>query len=178
MKTMMRSVAAALGEIRSLARPLRTSADLEPLLQRIGDARFVLLGEASHGTSEYYRWRATITQRLITERGFSFVAVEGDWLDCFTVNEWVKRRADAHLRAPEVLDRFDRWPTWMWANLEVAEFIDWLRQHNAKSGAEVGFYGLDVYSLWESMDRIVGYLRDHQPDAADTAVPAFQCFEP
>ena len=138
----------------------------------------MLLGEASHGTAEYYRWRATITQRLITERGFSFVAVEGDWPDCFTVNEWVKRRADAHLSARQVLDRFDRWPTWMWANLEVAAFIDWLRQHNAKSGAEVGFYGLDVYSLWESMDRIVGYLREHQPDAVDTAVAALQCFEP
>jgi len=84
----------------------------------------------------------------------------------------------ACLRARQVLDRFDRWPTWMWANLEVAAFIDWLRQHNAKSGAEVGFYGLDVYSLWESMDRIVGYLREHQPDAVDTAVAAFQCFEP
>src|SRR5437764_4132630 len=88
------SIAAARGEIRSLARPLRASADLDPLLDRIGEARFVLLGEASHGTAEYYGWRAAITKRLIAERGFDFVAVEGDWPDCFRVNRWVKNRDD------------------------------------------------------------------------------------
>jgi erythromycin esterase-like protein len=167
-----------LAEIDQLARPLRTTADLGPLLERIGDARFVLLGEASHGTADHYGWRAAITRRLIAERGFSFVAVEGDWPDCFTVNEWVKDRADADLDAAAVLRRFERWPTWMWANAEVAAFADWLRAHNRRSGAGVGFYGLDVYSLWESLDRITGYLREHAPDALADAAVAAGCFEP
>src|SRR3954468_12131678 len=98
-------------EIQHLARPLRSSADLDPLLARVGDARFVLLGEASHGTAEFYGWRAALTRRLIAERGFSFVAVEGDWPDCFRINRWVKDRADADLSARAVLDRFERWPT-------------------------------------------------------------------
>jgi len=167
-----------LDEIAQLATPLTDSGDLDPLLERIGDARFVLLGEASHGTSEYYRWRAVITRRLIAERGFSFVAVEGDWPDCFTVNRWVKGRTDQILSARQVLDSFGRWPTWMWANEEVAEFVDWLRDHNLRTGSDVGFYGLDVYSLWESLDRILGYLGENQPDAVDAAIAAFRCFEP
>src|SRR3954470_2332289 len=114
--------AAELAEIRSLGRPLRTSADLDPLLERVGAARFVLLGEASHGTAEYYGWRAAITQRLIIEHGFGLVAVEGDWPDCFRVNRWVKDRADPNRSAREVLGQFERWPTWMWANEEVAGF--------------------------------------------------------
>src|SRR5438105_15814085 len=97
------SIAAAHGNIRSLARPLRRSADLDPLLERIGDARFVLLGEASHGTAEYYEWRAAITKRLIAEHGFRFVAVEGDWPDCFRLNRWVKGRAEQTRSAREVL---------------------------------------------------------------------------
>ncbi|MDP9402768.1 MAG: erythromycin esterase family protein [Actinomycetota bacterium] len=167
-----------LDEIAALATPLRDRADLDPLLDRIRDARFVLLGEASHGTSEYYRWRAAITRRLITERGFSFVAVESDWPDCFAVNRWVKGRADQGRTAREILARFQRWPTWMWANDEVAEFAEWLRDHNHHAGSQVGFYGLDVYSLWESLRRIFGYLGDRRPDALEAAVAAFHCFEP
>src|SRR5205807_5723189 len=105
-------------EISRMARPLCAARDLHPLVDRIGDARFVLIGEASHGTSEYYRWRAELTRRLIAERGFSFVAVEGDWPDCFEVNRWVKGRIDSRANAREVLARFERWPTWMWANTE------------------------------------------------------------
>jgi erythromycin esterase len=167
-----------LEEIAGLARPVTDPDDLDPLLDRIGDARFVLLGEASHGTAEYYVWRAEITRRLIEERGFSFVAVEGDWPDCFDVNCWVKDRADQRSSAEEVLSRFDRWPTWMWANREVVAFAEWLRDHNRCTGAGVGFYGLDVYSLWESMDRVTGYLMEHEPDAVDAATTAASCFEP
>src|SRR3954468_25070234 len=145
-----------LDEIRSLATPLVGSADLDRLIERIGDARFVLIGEASHGTSEYYRWRAELSRRLIVERDFSFVAVEGDWPDCFDINAWVKGRSMQDLDARAVLARFERWPTWMWANEEVAVFVDWLRSHNRRTGADVGFYGLDVYSLWESLRRIYG----------------------
>src|SRR3954452_15596164 len=109
-----------LDEIRSLATPLARSADLDPLIERIGDARFVLVGEASHGTSEYYRWRAELTRRLVVEGGFSAVAVEGDWPDCFRVSCSV---TGASGEAPrDALAAFDRWPTWMWANEEVADF--------------------------------------------------------
>lgn len=167
-----------LDEIASLARPLDDAGDLDQLLDRIGDARFVLLGEASHGTSEYYRWRADLSRRLIAERGFSFVAVEGDWPDCFAVNRWVKGRADQELDAHEVLGRFERWPTWMWNNEEVADVATWLRDHNTGTGAAVGFYGLDVYSLWDSLGRIFGYLHDRHPEALDVARAALACFEP
>jgi erythromycin esterase len=168
----------ALNEISEMASPLRSPADLDPLIERIGDSRYVLLGEASHGTSEFYRWRAEITKRLIDEHGFSFVAVEGDWPDCFDINCWVTGRTDRKLPPTEVLTRFSRWPTWMWANREVAEFVGWLRDHNRRFGTTVGFYGLDVYSLWESIDRVVDYLRFHHPDDVEPAMRAFRCFQP
>ena len=167
-----------LDEIATLATPLTGPDDLDQLVERIGDARYVLIGEASHGTSEYYRWRADLSRRLIVERGFSFVAVEGDWPDCFAVNRWVKGRGGQDRSASDVLGTFARWPTWMWANEEVAEFIGWLRDHNAATGAGVGFYGLDVYSLWESLQRIVGYLDERHPEALDTARAALRCFQP
>ncbi|HWC10887.1 MAG TPA: erythromycin esterase family protein, partial [Acidimicrobiales bacterium] len=167
-----------LAEITELARPLRSSADLDAVLERVGDARFVLLGEASHGTAEYYGWRAALTRRLIAERGFSFVAVEGDWPDCFRVNRWVKDRVDVHLCGRDVLHRFERWPTWLWANEEVAAFADWLRDYNRHAARQVGFYGLDVYSLWDSMRVVVDYLTEHQPDALASATQAYRCFEP
>jgi erythromycin esterase len=168
----------AVAEIAALARPLRTPDDLDPLVDRLADARVVLLGEASHGTAEYYLWRAALSRRLIAERGFSFVAVEGDWPDCFRVNRWVKNRADHELTAVDVLSRYERWPRWMWANEEVASFLAWLREHNAGSGAGVGFYGLDVYSLWESMHAVIGYLEKQRPEALKTAREAYACFEP
>ena len=167
-----------LDEIASLAAPLDDPTDLDALLDRIGRARLVLLGEASHGTSEYYTWRAEITRRLIVEHDFSFVAVEGDWPDCFRVNTWVKGRAAQDRSARDVLAGFERWPTWMWANEEVARFTAWLREHNLATGAEVGFYGLDVYSLWDSMRRIFTYLGESYPAALDAARDAFRCFEP
>src|SRR6476646_6129270 len=107
---------ALLSAIRSLARPLRTPADLNPLLERIGDARVVLLGEASHGTHEFYTWRAALTRRLIEEKGFNFVAVEGDWPDCYRVNRFVKGYPGAATNTETALATFRRWPTWMWAN--------------------------------------------------------------
>src|SRR5947209_6000453 len=107
-----------LDEIAGLAQPLRMKANLDPLLDRIGDARVVLLGEASHGTSEYYTWRMQISQRLIEERDFSFIAVEGDWPDCYRVTRYAKG-LDGGESAFEALHAFARWPTWMWANEEV-----------------------------------------------------------
>src|SRR5215217_6726408 len=127
-------------------RPLRDPADLDPLIERIGDARVVAIGEASHGTHEYYAWRAQLTRRLIEERGFGFVAVEGDWPDCYRVNRSVKLRDGADDDPRDALDAFARWPTWMWANDEVVEFCRWLRSVNARrpAGERVGFYGLDA----------------------------------
>jgi erythromycin esterase-like protein len=168
----------AITEIAALAKPLRTPDDLDALVDRVGDARVVLLGEASHGTAEYYLWRAAVSRRLIAEREFSFVAVEGDWPDCFRVNRWAKSRADRDLTAVDVLSRYERWPRWMWANEEVAAFLGWLREHNERSAANVGFYGLDVYSLWESMHAVIDYLAKQHPEALDTARQAYSCFEP
>ncbi|HEX2148674.1 MAG TPA: erythromycin esterase family protein [Actinomycetota bacterium] len=170
--------AEALEEIRSLAAPLQTEQDLNRLIDHIGDSRYVLLGEASHGTSEYYYWRAAITRRLIAEKGFSFVAVEGDWPDCYRINRWVKHRSDPDRQAAEVLKDFERWPAWMWANTEVAHFLSWLKQHNAGKSRMAGFYGLDVYSLWESLDTVLGYLKKEQPEMLETARRALRCFEP
>lgn len=165
-------------EIRARATGLDSAEDLEPLLEQIGDARHVLIGEASHGTSEYYRWRAALTKRLIADHGFSFVAVEGDWPDCFAVNRWVKGRADRDRSARDVLGDYQRWPTWMWANEEVAEFVDWLRWHNERTSSNVGFYGLDVYSLWDSLRVTLGYLEEFRPDDLEAARHASACFEP
>lgn len=166
--------------MNDFARSLREEMDLDPLLERIGNARYVLLGEASHGTAEYYTWRTKISQRLIAEQGFTFIAVEGDWPDCYRVNRYVRGFADAGTSAREVLHNFQRWPTWMWANEEIVELVEWLRQHNEGLPEErrVGFYGLDVYSLWDSLNQVLGYLRRDHPDMLEAARKAFECFEP
>jgi erythromycin esterase-like protein len=166
--------------LRRVALPLTSPDNLEPLLERIGDARYVLLGEASHGTSEFYTWRTEISKRLIEERGFSFIAVEGDWPDCYRVNRFVKAMPDSGHSAEDVLHAFERWPTWMWANREVVELVEWLRSHNHGKAAErqVGFYGLDVYSLWDSMRAVTEYLDRIDPRLAAGARRAYNCFEP
>ena len=160
--------------------PLENSEDLNPLLNYIGEAKYVLLGEASHGTHEYYTWRAKITQRLIQEKGFSFIGVEGDWPDCYRLNRFVKGYLDSGKDILSVMNEFKRWPTWMWANWEVAAFIDWLKSYNENlsTNKKVGFYGLDVYSFRESMQSIVQYLEKNDPKALAVAKKAMECFEP
>lgn len=160
--------------------PLNDNMDLDVLMEYIGDAKYVLLGEASHGTHEYYTWRAKISQRLIKEKGFSFIAVEGDWPDCYRLNRYIKNYPESGKSAMEVLQTFNRWPTWLWANWETVAFADWLKNLNATSSAEkkIGFYGLDVYSLWESMEAIIDYLKKNDPKTLQTALQAMQCFEP
>lgn len=167
-----------MGRLRSMSQRLRGAYDLDPLMERIGDSNIVLIGEASHGTSEFYTWRARITQRLINEKGFCFVAVEGDWPDTYRLNRYVKGYEDAGNSAQEVLHSFDRWPSWMWANWEVAAFAEWLKKDNSRHSKKVGFYGLDVYSLWESMESVMDYLKKNMPDAVETARQAYRCFEP
>src|SRR5688572_85022 len=117
-------------QVGNLSLRLDKPADLDPLLQRIGAARYVLLGEASHGTAEYYSWRTLISQRLIREKGFLFLAVEGDWPDCYRVNRYVKGYRGSGADAEDVLHAFERWPTRMWANEEVATLAEWLKKHN------------------------------------------------
>ncbi len=166
--------------LKKVALSLEGASDLDPLIERIGDSRFVLLGEATHGTSEFYTWRAELTKRLIVEKGFSIIGVEGDWPDCFRVNRYAKGRFGAGDSAEQVLHAFDRWPTWMWANREVCRFIEWLRDHNAALGEaeKTGFYGLDVYSLWDSMREVIAYLNRVDPSAVPSARRAYNCFEP
>jgi erythromycin esterase len=165
-------------EIAAIARPLAGDADLDPLLDRIGGARVVMIGEASHGTHEFYRWRDTLTRRLITEHGFDFVAVEGDWPDCDRVDRSVRLRPGAAVDPRAALEQFVRWPTWMWANEEVAGFCRWLVQANRTAPHPAGFHGLDVYSLWESLREILAHLREHDPDQVPAALAAYRCFEP
>src|SRR5436305_4104154 len=135
--------------VREAALPLTgASSDYGPLLDLVGDARFVLLGEASHGTHEFYAERARITRRLIEEKGFTAVAVEADWPDAYRVNRHVRGAGDDD-QAVEALGDFRRFPMWMWRNADVLDFIDWLRAHNAGrpgGDAKAGFYGLDLYS--------------------------------
>lgn len=159
---------------------LNSNRDLDPLLDRIGDAHCVMLGEASHGTHEYYTWRTAITKRLIEEKGFRFLAVEGDWPDCYLLNRYIKGYDYQNKEPYDLLHAFHRWPTWMWANWEIDALLNWLKNHNTGKAAheKVGFYGLDVYSLWESMTVMNRYLQQHDPHAAAIAARALACFEP
>ncbi|TDH29016.1 erythromycin esterase family protein [Segetibacter sp. 3557_3] len=168
---------AAISEIIEHQVKLESLGDLQPLFDAIGEKRIVMLGEASHGTHEYYTWRSFISQRLIAEKGFSFIAVEGDWPDCYKINEYVKGRSHAST-AQEVVKTFDRWPTWMWANWEIAGLAEWLKKYNAAATKKIGFYGIDVYSLWESLGAIRQYLQEVDPIALEKVSETFRCFEP
>jgi erythromycin esterase-like protein/predicted phosphoribosyltransferase len=171
---------ALLEAVRNAAHPLTGSAgDYDPLMELIGDARFVLLGEASHGTHEFYRERAQITKRLIEEKDFTAVAVEADWPDAYRVNRYV-RGAGADVDAEEALSDFRRFPRWMWRNTDVVEFVEWLRAHNnalSQSAGKAGFYGLDLYSLHASMKAVIQYLERIEPDAAKRARARYACFD-
>ena len=167
-------------EIRSLAHPLATLADLEPLTESLRNKRLICLGEASHGTHEFYAWRCELTRQLIEAGDISFIGVEGDWPDCWHIDRWVRGLEHQDLDARHLLRGFERWPTWMWANEEVADFLDWLRTFNLArfEAARVGFYGLDVYSLWDSLREVFTWLERHAPDALPMASSAWRCFAP
>lgn len=166
----IRSGGNALQLIRSHAVPLTGSArDHDALLDVIGDAGVVLLGAASHGTHEFYRQRAQITKRLITEKGFNAVAAEADWADAWRVNRFVRGEGE-DLDSVDALTGFERFPSWMWRNADVLDFIGWLRDHNESVWSEqrqVGFYGLDLYSLHKSMNEVVACLE--RKDSAEAA---------
>jgi len=166
------------GAIRDAAHPLTGAAgDYDPLLDLVGDARFVLLGEATHGTAEFYDERARITRRLIEEKGFIAVAVEADWPDAWRVNRYVRGEGgDADGRA--ALSGFERFPAWMWRNTSVLEFVEWLRRRNDRAGAgKAGFYGLDLYSLFTSIQEVLRYLDEVDPVAAEETRRRYACFD-
>ena len=167
-----------LASLRARARPLAGERrDYDALMALVGDARIVLLGEASHGTHEFYRERARITKRLIGELGFTAVAIEGDWPDAHRVSRYIQgARADRD--AERALAGFARFPTWMWRNADVLDFVGWLRAHNEArhhTARRVGFYGLDLYSLGSSMEAVIDYLAEQDPAAAARAQARYEC---
>src|SRR5690606_27797331 len=155
-------------------------AELGPLLERVGDARVVLLGEASHGTSEFYRMRARITRALVEDSGFDAVALEADWPDAAALDARV--RPGARPEPDSTGERpFSRFPTWMWRNEEMRAFVDWLAAHNrarADPARRVGIYGLDLYSLWTSIRAVLDFLDRVDPDAARVARIRYGCLSP
>ena len=166
-------------ELRRVTVPLTGAPhDFDRILTRAASARLVLIGEASHGTHEFYRIRAEITKRLILEHGFCAVAIEADWPDAYRVNRYVRGRS-ADGDADEALAGFKRFPQWMWRNADVLDFVGWLRAHNdsVAEAAQVGFYGLDLYSLHASAEAVLAYLRIVDPAAAARALHRYSCFD-
>lgn len=169
--------ASAATNIRRHAYPLTGSAgEYDELVARAGGAKVVLIGEASHGTHEFYEQRALITKRLIAEQGFAGVAAEADWPDAYRANCFARGRSDDR-DADAALSGFKRFPAWMWRNTVAADFIDWLRNYNRESGRQAGFYGLDLYSMYESMEAVIRYLDRVDPEAARMARHRYSCFE-
>jgi erythromycin esterase len=138
---------------------------LRGMLDAAGDRRLVLMGEASHGTHEYYRWRFKMSRYLIKEKDFNFIAVEGDWASIYRLNKYVRNLEGAASSARDVLRDFKRWPQWMWSNTDILEMAEWLREYNDRLPAEekIGIYGMDVYGLLESMDDLLHYVRSELP---------------
>jgi erythromycin esterase-like protein len=156
-----------------------TAADYDALVEGATKARFALLGEASHGTHEFYRERAEITKRLIAEGGYTAVMVEGDWPDAYRVNRFVRGESD-DTSPEEALGDFRRFPSWMWRNTDVVDFLVWLREWNdalPQGAPQTGFYGLDLYSLYTSMEAVVAYLEQVDPDGAQRARQRYACFD-
>lgn len=156
---------------------LQNEEDLDILIEKIGNSKIVLLGESSHGTSEFYTWRAAISKKLITEKGFEIIAVEADWADAYQVNRYIKGEISTSL--PIVLNNFDRWPEWMWKNEETADLVEWMHNWNYQStqSKQVGFYGLDVYGIWESLEIVYQSLLELNQEAAMQAREAIDCFK-
>jgi erythromycin esterase-like protein len=166
--------------VRELALPLSEAPDdYDALLNLIGETRVVLIGEASHGTHEFYFERAEITKRLIAEKNFTVLAIEADWPDASRVHRYV-RSESGDKNANEALSGFRRFPTWMWRNSVVVDFVEWLREFNRRIDsrkAKVGFYGMDLYSLHASIDAVLAYLQKVDPDAAARAKLRYSCFD-
>ena len=164
--------------IAQIAIPLDGRSEYDALVERIGDARYVLLGEATHGSHEFYRIRAELTKRLIREKGFTAIACEADWPDAYRVNRYIRGEGSDH-DATEALADFQRFPQWMWRNADILDLVGWLRSHNERAGtrAKVGFYGLDLYSLHASMKVVLDYLEKTDRSAAKRARERYACLD-
>ncbi len=158
--------------------PININDDYNILLQKAKDAKIVLIGEASHGSQDFYSTRAELTKRLIKEKDFNAVAVEADWPDAYKINRYVQKNGEG-ITALEALDDFKRFPTWMWRNTIVLEFISWLNNYNSilNENNRVGFYGLDLYSLHGSINAVINYLEKVDPEAAKRARYRYSCFD-
>jgi erythromycin esterase-like protein len=180
---MSREATSLVKEISGAAKSFQSIADLAGVMNKVKQVKVVILGKASHGTHEYYRWRHFISQELVEKHGFNFIAVEGDWPPSQRVNRFINLEEDetgdrdrrgVNLKGPaqrrrvrEILCSFKRWPTWMWANLEVEQLVEWMRTWNSKvdqAEKRVGFYGLDVYSLFESIEEELTQLEQIDPN--------------
>src|SRR5437762_12934821 len=165
--------------VRTAARSITSDAAYDPLVEMAGQAQCVLIGEASHGTHEFYETRAELTKRLIKEKGFRAVALEADWPDSFRVHRFVTGRGEDN-NPSDALSDFRRFPAWMWRNTVVVEFISWLRAWNAKRSAGegfAGFYGLDLYSMHTSIEAVLAYLEKMDPFAARLAGHRYRCYD-
>ncbi len=167
-----------LDALRTHSTTLRSAADLDPLLDAAGDARLVLLGESTHGTHEFYIWRDRLSRRLIAERGFSFIAVEGDWSALVPLDRYVRHREDASTSAHAALLSIERWPRWVWANQELAALGEWLRQFNQERAPtdRIGIHGIDLYGISDSIDAVQRYHKTRLPAAADRVHALYQFF--
>lgn len=170
---------AIISALQREAQPLAAGEEFDSLLEHIGDASIVLLGEATHGTREFYQLRAEISKRLIVEKGFDAIAVEADWPDALRVSRFVQH-GGSDMTAEQALSGFKRFPQWMWRNHEIVELVNWLRAHNthvASAARRIGFYGLDLYSLQASMHAVVAYLDKADPQAAQRARERYACID-
>jgi erythromycin esterase len=179
-QTLQKSTADTTKAIRTVIPfyPLRDTADLDVLVQQVGDARVVLLGESTHGTSEFYKWRTEISKRLIQEKGFDFIAVEGDFADAQLIANLIEGPLIDSAATIAVLKQFKRWPSWLWANYETATLINWLNQYNQQKNGndKIGFYGLDLFNFWKPVSERIPFIKDTA--VLNAAKKVKECFEP
>jgi erythromycin esterase-like protein len=163
------------GHLRKQSVPFESMEDFSPLIDSLKDKKIVMLGESSHGTSEYYEWRSKISRELIENHGFSFIAVEGDWPSCAHINSAIQNKIDED--PIKTLSHFSRWPTWMWANVETIGLMSWMSEWN-KKGHSAGFHGLDVYSLYDSIHEVKKNLKRNHPELLGAVSEFYSCFDP
>lgn len=177
----MQSIETLIEYLEDRSHSLTDIESISPIISKVGDRRLVLLGESTHGTSEYYIWRRKISQQLIEEHDFNFIVVEGDWPSFYQINLYIKGHAHQDETALSLLrEHFTRWPPWMWANEEVAVLIEWLKDHNEEREDEdkVGIYGMDIYSKEESISEVREYLRAQEDEQFSTIADLYNCFTP
>ena len=158
---------------------LSVDNDLKSLIDNVKDKKIVLLGSAGHGTKEFYEWRSAISKELILHHGFNFISIEGDWSACQKVNQYIQNKVENNMvvSAREILSVFDRWPTWMWANDEFAELVSWLKLNNINKKKLTGLHGLDVYSLYDSIDEVINLLKTIDFEFSNKIKSYYSCFD-